>query len=33
MEIRRHFGARARGKEAKDEFGFMNQRGVSIYIL
>jgi len=24
MEIMRHFGARARGKEAKDEFGFRN---------
>jgi len=22
MEIRRHFGARANGKEAKDDFGF-----------
>ncbi|OAO90564.1 hypothetical protein AXX17_AT5G31530 [Arabidopsis thaliana] len=30
MEIRRHFGARANGKEAKDDFGFRNQRGVSI---
>ena len=30
MKIRRHFGARARGKEAKDESGFRNQRGVSI---
>jgi len=30
MEIRRHFGGRAKGKEAKDEFGFRNQRGVSI---
>ncbi|KAG7603847.1 hypothetical protein ISN45_At05g028830 [Arabidopsis thaliana x Arabidopsis arenosa] len=26
MEIRRHFGARANGKEAKDDFGFRNQR-------
>jgi len=30
MVIRRHFGARANGKEAKDDFGFRNQRGVSI---
>ena len=30
MEIRRHFGARANGKDAKDDFGFRNQRGVSI---
>jgi len=33
MEIRRHFGARARGKEAKDEFKFRNQRGMSIDTL
>ena len=32
-EIRRHFGARAKGKEAKDDFGFRNQRGVSIDTL
>jgi len=33
MEIRRHFGARAKEKEAKDDFGFRNQRGVSIDTL
>jgi len=33
MEIMRHFGARAKGKEAKDEFGFRNQREVSIDTL
>ena len=26
MEIRRHFGAKAKEKEAKDDFGFRNQR-------
>jgi len=30
MEVRRHFGARAKEKEAKNDFGFRNQRGVSI---
>jgi len=25
MEIRRHFGAKAKEKEANDDFGFMNQ--------
>jgi len=33
MEIRRHFGARAKEKEAKDDFRFRNQRGVSIDTL
>jgi len=33
MEIRRHFGVRAKEKEAKDDFGFRNQRGVSIDTL
>jgi len=33
MDIRRHFGARAKGKEAKDDFGFRNQRGVLIDTL
>ena len=33
MEIRRYFGARAKEKEAKDDFGFRNQRGVSIDTL
>jgi len=33
MEIRRHFGARSKEKEAKDAFGFRNQRGVSIDTL
>jgi len=26
MEIMRHFGAKAKEKEAKDDFGFRNQR-------
>ena len=26
MEMRRHFGAKPKGKEAKDDFGFRNQR-------
>jgi len=25
MKIRRHFGAKAKEKEAKDDFGFRNQ--------
>jgi len=33
MEIRRHFRTRAKEKEAKDDFGFRNQRGVSIDTL
>jgi len=33
MEIRRHFGARSKEKEAKDDFGLRNQRGVSIDTL
>ena len=33
MEIKRHFGAKAKEKEAKDDFGFRNQRGVSIDTL
>jgi len=33
MEIKRHFGARAKEKEAKDDFRSRNQRGVSIDTL
>jgi len=29
MEIKSHFGARSKEKEAKDDFGLKNQRGVS----
>jgi len=33
MEIRRHFRARAKEMETKDDFGFRNQRGLSIDTL
>ena len=33
MEIRRHFRARSKEKEAKDNFRLRNQRGVSIDTL
>jgi len=33
MKIRRYFGARAKEKEAKDDFRFRNQLGVSINTL